>query len=208
MKRNFLVQLAALIWVCTLFAMTIIFPFQGARGGFFHSSAALLPIIWATVPVGLNTILDWAGQRRGWNVREARIVFSTALVVFAIFLSAFTIFSKIIQLDDDQPKWEKDAITYQQIEKTLIELGAEENDIVMMVNPPGNYSVTRRQTIAIPDGDLQTSLEVAKGFNGRYLILEPGHPEGLVQLYANPQNSYPGIKYLQTVTDTHIFLIE
>ena len=78
----------------------------------------------------------------------------------------------------------------------------------MMVNPPGNYSVTRRQTIAIPDGDLQTSLEVAKGFNGRYLILEPGHPEGLVQLYANPQDSYPGIKYLQTVTATHIFLIE
>jgi hypothetical protein len=57
------VQLAGFAWLLIFFVMTVIFPFQGARGGFFHSGAALQPFFWVMVPVGLEAFLGWGAQR-------------------------------------------------------------------------------------------------------------------------------------------------
>ncbi|HEX8990236.1 MAG TPA: hypothetical protein VF784_01035, partial [Anaerolineales bacterium] len=45
-RKDSRVQLAFFGWVCLLFVMTVVFPFAGARGGFFHSGAAFQPMWW------------------------------------------------------------------------------------------------------------------------------------------------------------------
>jgi hypothetical protein len=207
-RKDFRVKMGVFIWLCTFLAMTFVFPFQGARGGFFHSSAALLSLLWTAAAMGLNAILLWAHRTIHWKVREPKIVFSIAILIFALLLNAFTVGNKVINLDGNPPQWEENRITYQSIDKVLIESGAQPTDIVLTINSPGYYAYTNRSAISIPDGTPQTVLDVANKYNGRYLILEKDHPEGLDTLYAFPTAPRDGLKYHTSVETTHIFILE
>ncbi len=62
--------------------MTVVFPFPGERGGFFHSSAAAMPLLWALAPFGLESVVDWLHRRRGWDPNQAalRLGFGSLIV--------------------------------------------------------------------------------------------------------------------------------
>jgi hypothetical protein len=79
---------------------------------------------------------------------------------------------------------------------------------VLTTNAPGYFAYTHRPAIAIPDGDTSTLMEVAEKYQGKYLVLEIDHPDGLDSLYANPKFPVVGLQYLETVNGTHIFVIE
>ncbi len=112
-RKDFRIKLGVFIWLCTFAVMTFVFPYQGARGGFFHSSAALLSLLWAAAAIGLSAILEWAGRSRGWNVKEAEIVFSVAAFAIAGLLTGFVLFNNLWGKNSDQTKWEENRITYQ-----------------------------------------------------------------------------------------------
>ena len=207
-RRDFRIKLGAFVWFCTLVVMTFVFPYQGARGGFFHSSAALLPLLWVTATIGLNAALEWASRARGWNIKEAGIVFSVATILIAGLLTGFVLLSNVFGGNADQPQWEENRITYQHLEQTILKLGAHPEDIVLTTNPPGYFAHTNRSAIAIPDGNIKTLLDVAEKYQGKFLVLEKDHPEGLDDLYDNPEMHPSGLQYLTTVEDTHIFIIE
>ncbi|HEX7975434.1 MAG TPA: hypothetical protein VF498_13585, partial [Anaerolineales bacterium] len=65
MRQDSRVRWGGLAWLITFLALTLAFPYQGARGGFFHSGAAVQPLIWALVPVGLEAFIGWGQRRRG-----------------------------------------------------------------------------------------------------------------------------------------------
>ena len=207
MRKDFRIRLAGFIWLCTFLVMTVVFPLQGARGGFFHSSAALLPILWALAPVGLNNALAWAGSVRGWNIREASQIFSGAVLFFTILLSVFAVGSKMLGEENGVSPWEQNQITYQKLEETLTGFGALPADVVLTIDSPGYYAYTQRRALAIPDGEVQVSLDVAKKFGGDFLLLESDHPEGLNDLYEHPETPF-GLEYLTTIDGTHIFRIK
>ena len=77
----------------------------------------------------------------------------------------------------------------------------------MVNNPPGYYAMTGRQSIAIPDGDLQSSLLAGNDFQASYLILDDNYPRGLGEIFQNP-GDYPGLKYLKTVSQMQVYLLE
>jgi hypothetical protein len=93
------------------------------------------------------------------------------------------------------------------VEQVLQDNGAISSDVVMVGNPPGYYIATRRSAIVIPEGGINTLLEAAKAYHPRFVILEKDHPQGLNQLYVNPGDN-PGLIYLTTYDDTHIYLVE
>ncbi len=206
-RRDFCIKLGVFIWLCTFTVMTFIFPFQGARGGFFHSSAALLPLLWSAAAIGLSAALDWAGRARGWSVTEAGAVFTIATLLIASLLSGFILFNNHFSGKLDHPKWEENRATYQKLDKNIHEFGFQSNEIVMTTNPPGYFAYTNRPAIAIPDGGVATLLEVAEKFQGTIVVLEKDHPEGLNDLYANPELTPTGLEYLTTIEGTHIFII-
>ena len=78
---------------------------------------------------------------------------------------------------------------------------------MIVANPPGYYLATGRNTIAIPDGNEQISLLVARRFGADYLVLEKeGIPNGLNGSYNNPYQ-YPDFNYLGELEGTRVFRI-
>jgi hypothetical protein len=46
------------MWLAIFGIMSIVFPFAGARGGFFHSGAAIQPLFWSVFPVGFSSSIQ------------------------------------------------------------------------------------------------------------------------------------------------------
>ena len=59
LRRHGLVQLAGIYALLLFAAMTLVFAFPGARGGLFHSGAAVYPFMAALAAVGLDRGVDW-----------------------------------------------------------------------------------------------------------------------------------------------------
>jgi hypothetical protein len=207
-RKDFHVKLGVFIWGCTFLVMTLAFPYQGARGGFFHSSAALLGFLWTAAAMGLNTILEWTHQTLNWKLREPKIVFSLAILFFALVLSVFTVGGKVISRNGSPSQWEENQTTYRAVETELVKLGTQPSDIVLTVNSPGYFAYTNRSAISIPDGTPQTVLEVAEKYKASYLILEKDHPEGLDILFDEPTVPPNSLQYLTSIGTTHIFKIK
>ena len=207
LRQDRRVKTAGLAWLLTLLVMSVVFPFSGARGGFFHSGAALQPLIWAMAPLGLDTIIRWAGRRRGWPVIQAQRVFRMGLVVLAAGLTGLLMFQRLVVPVDGERAWGAGQAAYTQLADWLDENGASLEDSVMVGNPPGFYAVSGRSALAVPNGDEATVLAVAKRYGVRYLLLEKDHPRGLDEIYLSPAG-VPGLRYMATLATTHVFIFD
>jgi hypothetical protein len=207
LRSTAVVRWGVLLWGGMLGVMTLVFPFAGVRGGFFHSGAGVQPLFWAVFPLGLDAFIQWGAQRRGWEPQVAWRVFSGGLVVIAIGLSGFVVRQRVWRSDGEPPGWGSSLTAYVRVEDELQGLGAQPEDRVLVNNPPGYALATGRAAVVIPNGDLSTVRAVAKRYHARYLLLEPDHPQGLAQLYQSPRDG-GGLVYLSSVGDIHLFRIE
>ena len=207
MRKDQSVRLAALAWFLTLSLMTFVFPFAGARGGFFHSGAALQPVWWALAPLGLDRVITWGKQRRGWNMAQAGMVFRSALVVFAVFLTASIFYGRVAG-GGTEATWGYENEKYSRIDSNLVGLGMSPTSVVMVVNPPGFFLSSGNPAIPIPNGDVNTILFAAHRYGAKYLILEQdGIPAGLVQVYLHP-NDQAGLIHLGTAEGAQLYEIQ
>jgi hypothetical protein len=187
LRRERIVQVGLFAWVLTFAIMTFLFPFQGARGGFFHSGAALQPLFWAAVPAGLEVFIAWGVKVRGWKQGQARMIFGSGFLLLSVLLTIFIIRGRVIGAQKLGSVWNQPEQSYEQIESHLIEAGVPLNQGVLVNNPPGYYLASHRQSIAIPDGDVQTVLAVGQRYGTCILILEANHPAGIDRLYKAPE---------------------
>ena len=205
-RGDFGVRLGLLTWLVTYAVMTLVFPFAGARGGFFHSGAALQPLLWALAAIGIDGFVIWGNRVRGWHTRQARTVFATAFTAFAVILSVFIVGQRVLGWGENGQAWDGGYEYHRQLNGVLFGLSISPDEIIMVNNPPGFYLASERPAIVIPDGDVDTSLLVAEKYQADYLILERNHPQGLNELYENPdQNS--ALNLLWSDDQTHIFAI-
>ena len=104
--------------------------------------------------------------------------------------------------------WGQENDAYRQAADTLFSDGMEANAVVMVANPPGFYLASGNPAIAVPNGDLDTLLNVAKRYGAKFLILEAGStPLGLMQVYDHPAEQ-PGLKYLSDQGGLLIYVIQ
>lgn len=208
LRQERLIRLGALIWGVTLGVMTLIFPFAGARGGFFHSGAALQPLIWATVPVGLEGFIAWGSRVRGWKASQARWFFQSGLLIIAGVLSVIIVANRVLGTDGRSPeasrRWSESMARYLRLEQSLQDFAPAEGDVIFVNNPPGFFLASGRSSVAIPDGDIASLLAAARRYDGKFLLLEPSHPRGLDELYQNPGDR-PGLRYLTSADEVHFF---
>jgi hypothetical protein len=207
-KRNdWRVSVGAFGWLATILVMTLIFPFQGARGGLFHAGAGFQPLFWALVPVGLLVVINWTASYRNWEVERAIKLFSAGIVGISIVLTIFVSWHRLSDEDPSTNYWGKSELAYRKIEANLINLDVSDEDVVMVNNPPGYYAMTGRAAISIPDGDLNTLLLAAEKYGASYLILDENYPQGLSEMYQVPRD-VPGVSYLGMIEEMQIYLIE
>jgi hypothetical protein len=200
--------MATLAWLMLFGLMTVIFPFAGARGGYFHSGAAFQPFWWSVAPLGLESAVGWVARKRGWHQIQAGRVFMTALVLFAVMITVFIVQGRVVGGNPGSPAWDQEFQASLFIEEFLASNGAVDDAKVMIANPPGYFFASGRSGVVTPDGDIETAVAVSERYGILYLILEKGYiVEGLQPLYDQPEG-YPGIRYLGEVDEARIFTFQ
>ena len=207
LRRRPEIRLGAFMYLATAAAMTLVFPFAGMNGGFFHSGAAFQPLFWAVAPVGIETAMQrytrW--RRLGQPQRMVRFM-STLAVIVVVLLSGLIYVQRVFGRQPGVMAWSSSAGHYQDVEKTLVRLGAQPGEAVLVNNPPGYWLASGRSAVVIPDGDEQMLLMVARKFDVRYVVLEVTNPTALGNLYhgrVNPDE----LKYLTSVGTTRLYQI-
>lgn len=200
-RKDRRVQIGFLAWMALLLVMTMVFPFAGARGSFFHAGAALQPLFWTLAPIGLDSAVSWA-RRRGRFTPEAFVVFRIALVMVAAILSVWVVWARVIQ-----PGWGEGEQEYPAVEAFLIGQGVPTGEPVIALSAPGYTMMTGRPAYAQPATDLDGLLALADLYDLHYFVFEAqGRLKPLRGLYDNPQN-YPPFEFLGEVNGIRIFHI-
>jgi hypothetical protein len=195
------VKLGAIAWLILFAVMTLVFPFAGARGAFFHAGASLQPLWWVLAPLGLEAVVASA-RKRGLFSDQAQVIFRSVLVLVTVILTVFVVWLRIFSLG-----WGEGEAGYPKVEQMLIDHGIEPNDIVIVRNSAGYYIATGRSAIVIPYGDEQTILALADQFSARYLVLESKAVfTQLKALYENPQG-YERFNFLGALDGTKVYEI-
>jgi hypothetical protein len=198
------IRVGLLAWGLTLGVMTVIFPFAGWRGGFFHSGAAYQPLFWAIVPSGLDALVDWGKRVRHWNPGQAGGFFSMGLVLLSILLSTLVTQKRVVGISFPPSAWDTSWREYRAIDQALYLEGIEPTASVLVNNAPGYYVANHRPALSVPNGDLSTALQVARRYGVNYLLLEVNHPKGLDSLYYSPGDN-SGIDFLFEFEGTQVY---
>ena len=155
---------------------SLAFTFPGPRGGFFHASAPVLPFLFVAGAEGLDAVVGWVGRRRRWNLRQAQVVFTVAMVVAAVAMSGYATVGKL-------SAWRDADAAYLEIGVWLDEQGVPDSTIVMVGNPPGFWYYTHRPAVVVPNGDANMLLEACARYDIGYLVLDVNRPQPLAGLY-------------------------
>ena len=203
LRHELRTRIAVAGWLILFTVMTVIFPFAGSRGSFFHAGAAFQPYWWVAAPIGLEAVLLWARSHGQFKDKNAPYFLQGILVLLAIFMTAYLVNFRVVSSG-----WAKDDYIYSSVEKMFVEHGIKPGDIVIVRNPPGYFLSSGRSAISLPFGDESTILEVAKKYNARYLVIEKGGTFAAIQdLYDNPQSN-PLFAYIGEVNEAKLYHIE
>lgn len=205
LRRNIIVKTGTGMWLGMFLFMSLVFPFAGSRGGFFHSGAAIQPLIWATAAIGLNKMIEWGRDARNWQLKTAWNFFSTGLVILMAFLTIFIVNNRVVG-NEENSIWSEGADRYSAVENWLRQQD-EEGSIVMVNNPPGYYVAGKRAAIVIPYGELEIVQEVAKRYGAIFLVLEENTTPQMKEYFDSPR-SVPGLKYLEKAGEAQIYRFE
>jgi len=181
--KRLLIRLSVAYLVLLFVLMSLVFPEVGARGGFFHSSAALMPLMWALAADGLYRAVSWIGERRKWHQNQSQRFFSVGVVLLAIVATIALYWGRVVGEDASQPSWAYSDVIYQEVGLRLRSLDAEVG-IVAVNNPPGFHVATGLQAIVIPDGSPETLRQVVERYNAGWVVLEANHVLALDELYS------------------------
>ncbi len=201
------VCVGVLAWLVTFFMMTFFFPFAGARGGFFHSGAALQMLWWSLAPLGLDYLLGWMVRHRGWKP-ESRRVFQIGVVVMSFLFTAAILWGRVFSPSARNQAQNAGVSRYRSVEETIEAVDLGQNSAVIVANPPAYFLASERFALALPDGDLQNVRDIAARYGAHYLILEDGAvTDGLLPLFDAPFEQ-DGVFLLDETEGVKIFVIE
>jgi hypothetical protein len=202
LRKELRTKIAVTGWLVLFFIMTVIFPFAGSRGSFFHAGAAFQPLWWIAAPVGLNALLLWARKRGQFTDGNAPYIFQGMLVALAFIATLWSVNFRVIANPTNEEG------VYDSVEKMFLENSISPEVGVIVRNPPGYYINSGRPAIVLPYGDESTILQVAERYGAGLLVLESdGTFEAIQDLYDAPEQS-DGFVYLGEVDEAKLYLIE
>jgi hypothetical protein len=198
-RKDERIRVGIFVWFSLLLVMTVVFPFAGWRGGFFHSGAALQVLWWALAPIGLESVVSFA-RKHNLFTPDAFRIFRVALVGIAFLMTGVILSIRVL------PGWGEGEQSYPVIESFLRNDNIGINDIVMVRNPPGYFIMTGQPAIVIPYGDELSMYTVASRYNAKYVIIEKAGTAGPIKLiYDNKQSQH--FLFMDEINGTRIFKV-
>jgi len=126
LRRHPLLRLAGFYGLAVFVLMTLVFTFPGARGGYYHSGAALLPFLLAAAVVGLDAVVDATARRLPhWQPERAKRMFA-ALWIGSIVIMAGLLFSSEAVGLGGRPAWRQRDLVYAEMGSWLASQGEAE----------------------------------------------------------------------------------
>lgn len=199
-RKDARVRIGVVGWLALLGVMTVIFPFAGARGGFFHAGAALQCLWWSLAPVGLDSAIA-AARRRNLFTPAANKIFQAGLVGLAVLLTGLLLVIRVL------PGWGEGEASYPKLEARLENSGIEPGEPVMVRNPPGYYIMTGRPAIVLPYGDSTSMLDAAGRYGARYVLIESAGAVGPIQSVYDFKGA-PQLVFVAELNGTRIFRVQ
>lgn len=184
-RSNPLVRLNVVYLLLLLGVMSFVFPFAGSRGGYFHSSTALMPLLWSLAPLGIQRAVTWAAARRGWAVIRARALFGWSAPALAGVLTIGLVWTRVIGSSAASPAWSGAADVYVAVSHDLESLDPT-GSVVAVNNPPGLYLATGAPSVMIPNGPPEALRGVVERYDVEWVVLDANRPDGLASLYQAP----------------------
>lgn len=193
-----IVRLGAAYGLLLLLAMSLAFPHPGTRGGFFHSSAALMPLLWSLASAGLYTSLRWLAPRRGWQLAKAWSGFGWGVVAVAAVATGFLLYIRQVRPQQTGGGWGTSQLDYAEVGAWLRQHDPSLGTVAVN-NPPGFWLASGLPAVVIPVGGESELAEVVREFAVDWVVLERNHPLGLNELYAEPARA-SSMTYEHTLT--------
>ncbi len=185
------VRFAAGMWAVFFGVFTLIFPYAGMNGSFFHAGAGVQSIFWVVAPVGIERVVWKVSQWRKWERGHQVLRFLYGLLVATSFLlSLGTYASTVIGTDTGKEiRWKQSYEQAVRVEMYLQQEGARPEDIVMVNNPPGYAFATGRSAVVIPYGSEQDVLSAGRRYGVRFLLLDVNNAGYLSEWYLHPAST-------------------
>lgn len=183
---------------CLYLVMSLVFPFQGTRGGLFHSTVATLPFLLLATVVGIEAGVRAAARRRGWRQPQAQHVFAGALLAFALLTSAY--FSILLW-----QRWDSHLARYASVADWLAS-HAVPSSRIMVADPPGFWYASGRSATVIPSDGFESLVAAAAQLDVAYVLVEPTAPRYLASLLEGSPPP-PPLEYAETVDGIRIYRI-
>lgn len=155
-------------------AMTLAFAYPGYRGGLFHSAAALIPWWMVLGLLGLDDAIEWiARRRRTWRPAQAKRIFTVAVIVIAVALTARSVMGRWGGVDTTR---------YAALDALL-----PDNAVVMSNDPAALYYHAGRAGIVIPEAAPEDLRDLLARYDVTHLVLDANHTDSLADVYAGRQ---------------------
>ncbi|NJC95185.1 MAG: hypothetical protein C3F07_01170 [Anaerolineales bacterium] len=201
LRKDLRARISITGWLILFLVMTVIFPFAGSRGSFFHAGAAFQPYWWVAAPIGLDVVIKWL-RGRGLFADNAYVVFQGMFVLLAVGMTFFLLNLRVFQ------DWAREDGVYASVEQKFLNDGISPQDVVIVRNPPGYYINSGRPAIALPFGDESVILQVAERYGASLLVIEGGGTfESIQELYDDPHDTSV-FKYLGEADGAKLYRIE
>lgn len=156
-------------YAIALFAFSAIVSAIHVPGGtFIHSAVALAPHGYVLALEGIVVAVAWIARRRhGWDVQQASRIFVGAAVGFGVLAAIAGAFSV-------HATWSSYRDRLQAVGAALDAAGAPPDDRVMSIDASGTKYWTGHPGVVLVNDPLDTVHAVAKAYDTRWLVLEPG----------------------------------
>jgi hypothetical protein len=203
-RRDQLTQFA-LVMICSLFVlMSLVFPFAGYRGGFFHSMSALQIYLWVMAIVGLDVVVHWTVKHLKWVEVKSRTLFSVVLLLSIGFYSAFEYVQKVEPFNQVISGWDQEYKTYRALDLSLRQISGGSDYSVMVNDAPSYYVATGRTSIQLTSGSMVGVGELMEKFHIDYLLIDKNVPVPLEDLYSHPGDR-TGLQLQVYINDYYIY---
>jgi hypothetical protein len=171
-RKNFITRLAVSIILLNLLVMSLIFPYAGYRGGFFHSNSAVQTVLWGLVPIGLSGFIDLGVKYRKWVPNRSWKMFGSAVIASLSILSVVIFLQKMNYASTTKIPWNDSLQEFQKIDQQIVTITSDEDSVILVNDPPGYYLATQRMAAVNPSDGVTALLAAADKYHARYTIID------------------------------------
>lgn len=204
-KENY-IRWLLLCYVLQLILMSIIFPYAGMRGGFFHSGSAFQVIFWVGSAVGLDAAIKKLMDKRPYLDRRIPGMLYGGVIMILAIITGMLYRQKVFGKENDLQNWQRGYVAYVQLNRALLANGIDADQGVMVNNPPGFYLASGRNAVVVPNAPIKGVVNLARKFDIQYVILDTHIVPALTDVYENHMST-DDVTYLFSSGEFNIYQI-